>query len=90
MQLEISQREACKVIRALCDELSTLSNISIPPTQESSDDLLPAVLMLGNISKRICYDKLDFEAKWQAVKAELTNLEARKTAEVWSLLRFIY
>lgn len=73
VQYEIAENEACKVMRTICKDAASMFRVS---WQEADiRDLLSGVLILGNLCKRIGYEKNESEAKIDEVKKQYAESE---------------
>ncbi len=83
VQHEIAEKEACKMIQSLCQELSCLSHVDIGGTNyDDIVDLLSGILLLGNLCKRIACVKIEIEKCLFDLRADFDRLEQSKTAAV--------
>lgn len=92
VQHEIAEKEACKMIQGLCQELSVTSRVEMGGTSyDNIHDLLSGILLLGNLCKRIVHAKNEMEASLESFKGEFQNLEQSKNAAVshFVLLSFL-
>lgn len=76
IQLEIAEKEACKVLRSICEENSKQFNVPIGVELEIND-ILTGILMLGNLCKRIGNEKLVAEKNLEDVKATISDTEKK-------------
>lgn len=76
IQYEIAEKEACKVMSTICKDASTMFKI----TWNESDihDLLSGVLVLGNLCKRIGYEKNEAELRTEEIRKEMVIMEKNK------------
>jgi hypothetical protein len=78
VQLEIGQKEACKVLKSIYDENCRLANMTLATEYEGgSNDFINGILMLGNLCKRIAIEKNELEKKNKGLKEELEEKERR-------------
>lgn len=80
IQLEIAEKEACNVLRALCSDASML----LPPSEQALEveDLLSGVLLLGSLCKRIGYEKEQTEKRLAIARKEHDTALADKKSLV--------
>jgi hypothetical protein len=81
VQLEIAQREACKVLRSTCDETSKQYGVSVGTDMEIND-FLTGILMLGNLCKRIGNIKLELEKEIESYKNKITKMDESRQEDV--------
>lgn len=74
VQLEIAQKEACKVLKSICEEISRLYQISIGSDPEISD-FLTGILILGNLCKRIGKEKLEKDRRIESLHEEIEKMK---------------
>jgi len=65
IQLEISEKEACNVLRTICQDAAKMFNMV--GNEEEIRDLLSGVLILGNLCKRLGHEKVNLEKKLEDI-----------------------
>ena len=88
VQYEIAEKEACKVIRTICQDASTMFGVSW--NDADIEDLLSGVLVLGNLCKRIGYEKNEAVARAEEVRKQMLDLDKNKSdnvsSDLWGLI----
>jgi hypothetical protein len=81
LRREVAEKEACSVLRSLCQDAAKL----LPPSELSLDisDLLSGIMLLGNLCKRIGYEKDQLEIKIQKLQKEHSLELSNKDIMVW-------
>jgi hypothetical protein len=83
VQHEIAEKEACKMLQGLCQELSVISRVDVGGSSYNEiQDLLSGILLLGNLCKRVVLAKNEIEKSLSTLKGDLTSLEQTKKAAV--------
>lgn len=79
-RMEITQKEACKVLTTLCVEgfAQLGSNDTLPEVQ----DILTGILLLGNICKRTANEKSNLNDKIEVLNKKHDDMEASKNSMI--------
>lgn len=81
IQLEIAQREACKVLKTVCEETSRQFNVTLGADIEITD-FLNGILLLGNLTKRIGTQKLELLNEIASLTCQISKEKESKTETV--------
>lgn len=80
VQLEVAQKEACNVLKTLCQDAAT--KLHINSTSYEIDDILSGILVLGNLYKRIGNEKLELEKEIESMKAQFEEYKRDKQKSI--------
>lgn len=75
IQLEIAQKEACKVLKSICEDVSKQFDIASGSDAEISD-FLTGILILGNLCKRIGKEKQEKESTNHILYDEIEKIKS--------------
>lgn len=75
IQLEISEKEACNVLRTICHDAAKMFNMT--GNEAEIRDLLTGILILGNLCKRIGHEKIAVEQKLEEYLKTQGDMETK-------------
>lgn len=87
VQYEIAEREAVKVIKTVCEEASNASNVTF--NIDDIQDVMSGVLILGNLCRRICFDKQQVEERFTHRIHEFSDIDRKKDENIDQLEKVI-
>ena len=85
IQLETAQKEACNVLKTLCEDAATRLNIT--DTVYEIDDILSGIMVLGNLYKRVGHEKIELDNKIAKMAEEFREYKKDKKSSVSNLFR---